>query len=318
MPLDPELVELMRRIDEAPPLSGMTPEQAREAFARMNEIARSVAPEAPVGSTEDVEVPGAAGPLRARIYRPDGDGPHPTLVFFHGGGFTLGDVDTHDLQTRILCREVEAVVLSSDYRLAPEHPFPAGVEDALSVARWAIGNVGELGGDPARLAVGGDSAGGNFAAVVAQQLRGSEPALAAQLLIYPSTDLVTEHASLEENATGYFLTLDDTHWFHANYLPEPEAGNHPLASPILAEDLSGLPPTVLATAELDPVRDAGDAYADALAAAGVPVIHRRVEGQVHGFFGLGPFSGSSRAAIEGLCADLRGLLAEVGAPSPAA
>jgi acetyl esterase len=232
----------------------------------------------------------------------------PTLAFFHGGGFTIGDLDSHDMQCRTLCHELGAVVLSSDYRLAPESPFPAAAEDAIAATRWAREKVAELGGDPARLAVGGDSAGGNLAAVVTQQLRGEEPGIAAQLLIYPVTDLVSERPSHRENGRGYFLTIDEMEWFHANYLPDAEAGRDPLASPLHADDLAGLPPAVIATAEFDPLRDDGDAYAEALVAAGVRVIHRRFDGLVHGFFGLGPFSAMADAAIRQVCADLRELL----------
>lgn len=309
MPLDPQLQALLRRVDEAPPMSSNSPEQARELFRRLNQLAASAGPQPEIGAAEDIEVPGGAGPVRARVYRPAGQGPYPTLAFFHGGGFTIGDVESYDSQCRVLCHEVGAVVLSSDYRLAPENPFPAAIDDALAVTRWAAANLGELGGHGAPLAVGGDSAGGNLSAVVAQQLRGSDSPLAAQLLIYPATDLVSERPSHQENGSGYFLTLDDMEWFHDNYLPDAEVGRDPRASPLHADDLSGLPPAVVVTAEFDPLRDDGDAYAEALAAAGVEVIHRRFDGLVHGFFGFGPFSTMADTAIREVCADLRGLLA---------
>jgi acetyl esterase len=308
MPVDPQLVDLLRRVEAAPPLSSHGPEKAREVFRRLNALVAEAAPEVPVAAVEDAVVPGAAGPLRTRVYRPAGSGPHPTLVFFHGGGFTVGDLDSHDGQCRLLCREGGVVVLSTEYRLAPESPFPAAVEDALAATRWAADHVDELGRDGGRLAVGGDSAGGNLAAVVAQESRTAGPPLAAQLLIYPATDLISERPSHERNGNGYFLTTGEIEWFHANYLPDPAAGSDPRASPLRAGDLSGLPPAVIATAEFDPLLDDGDAYAEALAAGGVPVVHRRFDGLVHGFFGLGPLSESAETAIRRLCADLREVL----------
>ena len=310
MPLDPQLTELMKRVEQAPPMSAGTPEQAREMFGRMSALAARFAAPPEVGSVEDIELPGAAGALPARVYRPAADGPLPTLAFFHGGGFTIGDLDSYDAQCRVLCTEVGAVVVSSDYRLAPEHPYPAAADDALAATRWVGANVPDLGGDAERIAVGGDSAGGNLSAGVAQRLRGDDSmALAAQLLVYPATDMVDERPSHEENGSGYFLTRDDMEWFHSNYLPDPEAGREPLASPLRASDLSGLPPTVICTAEFDPLRDDGDAYAAALEAAGVHVIHRRFPGLVHGFFAFGPFSSTADAAVKQVCADLRELLA---------
>jgi acetyl esterase len=308
VPVDPQLVELLRRVDEAPPMSSHTPQKARELFRRLNLLAASATQQTEVGAVEDIEVPGGAGPRPARVYRPATSGPHPTIAFFHGGGFTIGDLDSYDMQCRLLCDGVGAVVVSTDYRLAPENPHPAAVDDAIAASRWIASNF------PAPLAVAGDSAGGNLAAIVAQQFRDGGPEIAAQLLIYPATDLVSDRPSHEENGSGYFLTRDDMEWFHANYLPNREAGEDPLASPMYAEDLSGLPPAVIATAEFDPLRDDGDAYADALSKAGVEVVHRRFDSLVHGFFAFGPFSSTADAAVRQLCADLRGLIAQ----SPAA
>jgi acetyl esterase len=302
VPVDPQLAELLRRVDEAPPMSSHTPGEARVLFRRLNLLAASATQQIEVGAVEDIEVPGGAGPRPARVYRPKGDGPHPTVAFFHGGGFTIGDLDSYDMQCRLLCAGVDAVLVSTDYRLAPEDPYPAAVEDALAATAWIASEL------PGPLAVAGDSAGGNLAAIVAQQFRGGGPEIAAQLLIYPATDLASDRPSHEENGRGYFLTLDDMEWFHDNYLPSREAGEDPLASPLYADDLSGLPPTVIATAEFDPLRDDGDAYAEALEKAGVKVIHRRYDGLVHGFFAFGPFSQSADAAVKELCQDLRGLL----------
>lgn len=297
MPVDPQLVDLLRQVDEAPALSSFPPEEARERFRRLNLLAAGAAEKIEVGAVEDIEVPGGAGPRPARIYRPKGES-NATIAFFHGGGFTVGDLDTHDRDCRTFCDRVGATVISTDYRLAPEHPFPAAAEDAIAATRWIAEEF------PHPLVVAGDSAGGNLAAVAAQQVEGVD----AQLLIYPSTDLRDRWPSHEENGKGYFLTVDEMEWFHNNYLPTGEGGDDPLASPLHAGDLSGLPPAIVATAEFDPLRDAGDAYADALEKAGVKVIHRCFPGLVHGFFGFAPFSAMSRDAIERLCQDLRELL----------
>jgi acetyl esterase len=297
VPVDPQLVDLLRQVDEAPPLSSFPPEEARERFRRLNLLAAGAAQEIEVGAVEDIEVPGGAGPLRARVYRPKGES-KATIAFFHGGGFTIGDLDTHDRDCRTFCSCVGATVVSTDYRLAPENPFPAAAEDAIAATRWIAEEF------PGPLVVAGDSAGGNLSAVAAQNV----PGIDAQVLIYPATDLVSERPSHEENGQGYFLTIDEMEWFHGNYLPSPDDGNDPLASPLHAGDLSGVPPAIVVTAEFDPLRDDGDAYADALEKAGVRVVHRRFEGLIHGFFGFAAFSQMADAAVKQVCEDLRGLL----------
>jgi acetyl esterase len=303
--VDPQIATLLERVNAARPLSAGTAEEGRAAFRLMNQIAASAVPQVEVGSVEDVT---DGPPVPVRIYRPSGEGPHPTLMFLHGGGFVVGDLDTHDPQCRLLCARARVVVAAVEYRLAPEDPFPAAVEDAIAALEWVGSNLVE---DGTQLAVGGDSAGGNLSAVVAQAWRGRTPELAAQLLIYPSTDMSAELPSLTENAEGLFLTRDDVEWFHGHYLQGDEAAHSdPRASPALADDLSGLPPAVVATAQYDPLRDYGDRYAELLEAAGVRVIHRRFDGLVHGFFGLGPFSAAAQAATEQVCDDLRSLLGE--------
>jgi acetyl esterase len=227
-------------------------------------------------------------------------------MFIHGGGFVIGDLDAYDAQCRVLCSRAGVVVASVDYRLAPEHPFPAAVEDAVAALEWV---ASELAGDRP-LAIGGDSAGANLSAVTAQAWRGRSPSLAVQLLLYPVTDMLNERPSIEENGTGLLLTREDMEWFNGHYLGGDDSlRSDERASPALAEDLGGLPPALVYTAEYDPLRDDGDAYAAALEAAGVPVIHRRFDGLVHGFFALGPLSGAAQAAVEQVCDDLRGALA---------
>jgi acetyl esterase len=235
------------------------------------------------------------------------------VLFIHGGGFVIGDIDTHDNQCRTICREVGAVVLSVGYRLAPEAPFPAAVEDCVAALSWTVEHITELGDDAGRLAIAGDSAGGNLAAVTARLARDAGgPALAAQLLIYPGTDFRdgggARYPSRTENAEGYFLTAADMRWFSEHYVGGSDP-NDPRLSPILSESLAGLPPAVVVTAEFDPLRDEGEAYADALEQAGVPVTHVRYNGLIHGFFDLAPLSPAAAEAVRETCANLRRLLA---------
>ena len=321
MPVDPPIQGMLSLLEsmQRPALAMGSVEDARRGFRMLTVDLRRPDTVVEVGAVEDIEVPGPARSLPARIYRPAADGDLPTVVFFHGGGWVIGDIDTHDNQCRTLCAEVEAVVLSVGYRLAPEDPFPAAVEDCMAATRWAAEHVAELGGDADRIAVAGDSAGGNLAAVVAQQARDAGgPALAAQLLIYPGTEFETRYPSEEENGEGYFLTREDMIWFADHYTGDADRTD-PRLSPLRASDLSGLPPAVIATGEYDPLRDQGEAYAEALERAGVPVIKRRYDGLIHGFFDLGALSPTCAAAVSELCADLRGLLARRGAdtaPAP--
>jgi acetyl esterase len=293
--VDPQIALLLERINAAPPLSSGTPEDGRTALRTLNLLAARFVPQVEVGSVEEV----SDGPVPMRVYRPAGD-PLATLMFIHGGGFVIGDLEAYDAQCRVLCSRVGVVVVSIDYRLAPEDPFPAGVEDALAALDWVMAN------EPGPYAIGGDSAGGNLSAVTAQARRGE---LAAQLLLYPVTDFATERPSMDENGEGMLLTRDDMEWFHGHYLGGDESlHSDPRVSPALAEDLSGLAPALVYTAQYDPLRDDGDAYAEALRAAGVEVIHRRFDGLVHGFFALGPLSTAAQAAVEQVCEDLRDLL----------
>ena len=225
-------------------------------------------------------------PIPARHYEPlEPGGPHPLLVYYHGGGFLYGDLDTHDNVCRILCRHAGAHVLAVDYRLSPEHPFPAAVEDARAALRWAYVNAERLGADPSRIGVGGDSAGGNLAAVTSQlAANDGGPAPVLQLLIYPVTDFTIRRRSRELFGDGFLLTNAEMDWFEANYLgPGSPQASDPRASPLLATDLSGLPPAFVVTAAFDPLRDEGEAYARALQDAGTPATLRRFPGFIHGF-----------------------------------
>jgi acetyl esterase len=255
------------------------------------------APE-PVAKVEERRIPGPAGAIRVRIYTPRGRGPHPVLIYFHGGGFVLCSLDTHDGTCRSLANGAGVLVVSVDYRLAPEHRFPAAPEDCYAAAQWAARSAAEIGGDPSRVAVGGDSAGGNLAAVVSLMARDrGGPRLRFQLLIYPVTDCAFGTASYRENAEGYFLTTAMMKWFWGQYLADPAAGAQAYASPLRARDLSGLPPALCITAGYDPLRDEGEAYAKRLAEAGVAATLSRYDGMFHGFFGMSAQLDAAKRAV---------------------
>lgn len=317
MPLDPHLQAMMELVGYVgqPALSGGTPEQARAALRTVTVDVRMLNASVPVGSVSDHTIRAGRARLPIRIYRPTGPrtARRPTLVFFHGGGFVIGDLDTHDDACRWLCREVDAVVVGVGYRRAPEAPFPAAVDDAVAATRWVVDHVGRLGNDSRRVAVAGDSSGGNLAAVVTQTWRDdpNRPRLAAQLLIYPVTDLEDEggerYPSRVEHAEGYLLTGDDLRWFATHYVGATRDRRDPRLSPVHG-DPTGLPPAVVVTAEFDPLRDEAEAYAAALASAGVPVAHRRFDGLIHGFFALAAVSPACAKAVRTTCRLLRGTM----------
>jgi acetyl esterase len=261
--------------------------------------------------TRDIRIPGPDGSsIHARHYRSAGNQPAPLLVFFHGGGFVIGDLESHDELCRLICRDAGVHVVSVDYRLAPEHPAPAAVEDCYAAYRWCVSTAADLGADPARIAVGGDSAGGNLAAVVCRLARADDaPAPVLQLLIYPVTDFVSDTRSKVLFADGFFLSQADIDWFRDRYLSGSAlALADPRVSPLLADDLSGLPPALVLTGGFDPLRDEGTAYADALAAAGVPVDHRRYGSLVHGFVNFFPLGGGSATATAEMVSALKAAL----------
>ncbi len=263
----------------------------------------------------DLSVPGPAGRIPARHYRPTTAEQAPLLVFYHGGGWTIGDLDTHDALCRLTCRDADVHVLSIDYRLAPEHPAPAAVEDAYAAFRWAHDHAADLGAIPDKVAVGGDSAGGNLAAVVCQLARDEGlkcPKPVLQWLLYPRTDLTAQTRSLSLFAEGFLLTKRDIDWFESRYLGGAEVeSTDPRISPLLAESLTGLPPALIATAGFDPLRDEGDAYAAGLRAAGTPVDLRSFGSLTHGFANLFPLGGGSAVATTELISALRAHLSRV-------
>ncbi len=297
---------------------GTTPAAVRRRLER--EASLFGGPPVPIGAVRDLVIEGATGKLRARHYAPApaptalGAERAPLLVFLHGGGFVFGTVDTHDAPCRLLCRHGGVQVLSVEYRLAPEHPFPAAVLDAGAAFRWAQAHAEELGADPRRVGIGGDSAGGNLAAVVSHEARrAGEPLPACQVLIYPTLDSSKRHASRELFAEGFFLTRDAMDWFHQQYAETAGASVTDVRlSPLLVEDASGLPPTLLVTAAMDPLRDEGEAYAARLRAAGTPVVARRFEGQIHGFINLVGISRASRDAMIEVAGATRTLFAIAG------
>ncbi|MBC8364168.1 MAG: alpha/beta hydrolase [Actinobacteria bacterium] len=290
-------------------LGSMTAQEVRAVFEQ-----RDPPPGEEVASVEDLEVPGPQGPLPVRVYRPEGaddPDPGPVVVFFHGGGWVLGSIDSHDASCRGLANRTGAVFASVGYRLAPEHPYPAAADDCYAATRWVSDHATDLGVDPGRLAVAGDSAGGNLAAVVCQMARNrSGPAIAFQSLVYPVTDLDFDRwPSMDENADGPLLTRDGMDWFARHYVGSLPFTDDPYAAPIRATDLSGLPPAHVSTAGHDPLRDEGAGYAEALAAAGVAVGYDNFATMIHGFVGFADVVPAAGEARDRIAAALRAGLA---------
>jgi acetyl esterase len=304
MPLDPEAQLVLDTISPGAEVDPFTisPELFRAGFAAMS----SQEPGPELAKVEDREIEGPAGPIPIRIYTPEGKTPKPAIVFFHGGGFVVGDLESHDATCRELASGIDCVVVAVDYRLAPEAKFPAAPEDCYSATLWVSREAGSLGIDATRIAVAGDSAGGNLAAVVALMCRDrSGPSLAHQLLVYPVTDNCFDTPSYKANGSGYFLTENTMRWFWHHYLEKESDGDDFLASPLRATDLSGLPPATVLTAEYDPLRDEGRAYAARLEDAGVPTIYTDYPGVFHGFFGMAGMIPRARQAVDESCALLR-------------
>jgi acetyl esterase len=307
--LRPELRALLDRQAAAgrPPLHRQSVAQAR-AFHSQDAAALNGEP-VPVAAAVDRTVPGPDGDLPVRVYTPEGAPPFPIVVFFHGGGWVVGSLDSYDPLCRALAAAVPAVVVSVDYRLAPEHRWPAAVEDAYAATMWASRHAAELGGAQHRLAVAGDSAGGNLAAVIALGARDrGGPAIAFQLLVYPALDAAGDTASWREHADGFYLTAAGMRWYWDHYLGGAD-GAAPDASPLRAAFLGGLPPALVVTADHDVLRDEGEAYVARLRAAGVAAEVRRVDGVVHGFFRWRAVTGAADAALQEAAATLGEALA---------
>jgi len=291
MPLDPAAAPIIELMEASFPRLPEAGEDAAALRARLEALPKVPITEE-IAACEDRAIPGPTGDLPVRIYRPmtHPHDPLPGTVYFHGGGWVICGLDSHDGACRRLANAVNAVVVSVDYRLAPEHPYPAAVDDGYAALEWVTSHANELGIDPSRIAVAGDSAGGNIAAVVAQMARDrSGPSLAYQLLVYPvidSTSTRNERPSRTENAEGYFLVLKQMEWYREMYVRDDTTGAEPYCSPHVAESLAGLPPACIVTAEMDLLRDEGEHYASVLEAAGVPVTMYRAPGMFHGFFNM--------------------------------
>ncbi|WP_160108797.1 alpha/beta hydrolase [Pseudomonas izuensis] len=304
MPLDKQIAAVLQQFRDLPEpdFSQLDAEQYRQ----FSDNLLPAIPGDPMIEVRDLKVAGAAGLLDARLYRPLEEDNLPLLVFFHGGGFVMGNLDTHDNLCRSLARQSEALVVSVAYRLAPEHHFPAAPLDCYAATCWLVEHATELGIDGRRLALAGDSAGGNLALAVsrlAAQRKG--PKISYQCLFYPVTDARCDSQSYEDFAEGYFLSSAMMYWFWQQYLQDTGQGDDPLASPLRADSMAGLPPTTLITAEFDPLRDEGEAFARCLLQAGVSVRLQRCEGMIHGFISMAPFVEGAALALADAAADLR-------------
>lgn len=279
------------------PLYELTVAEARAADLASIKAGRGEA--TPVGAVTPLRLPGPDQELEARFYHPGGDEPVPVVLYFFGGGWTLGNLETCDEVCRRLCAGARVGVLSVGYRLAPEHPFPAAPHDCYAATGWAAAYVDRYGGDPTRLAVAGDSAGGNLAAAVTLQARQQGPALACQVLVYPNVEYGADTPSMRRYTEPPGFNRRSVEWYWGHYLARPADGADPLASPMRAEDLSGLPPALVISAEHDPLRDECEQYAQRLAAAGVPVQQTRYDGMAHGFFTMtGTYEAAREATAE--------------------
>ncbi|MEF8807199.1 alpha/beta hydrolase [Natronomonas sp.] len=297
--LDEQARALLEELESgvAPPSSTLSVATGRQLLDDLFAVAD---PE-PVGEVTELGIQGPNGPITLRIYSPEGEGPFPVLVFLHGGGWVRGSLDAYDGPCRLLTEEADCVVVSVGYRRAPEHPFPAGLEDCYAATAWAADHAADLQGDPDRVAVGGDSAGGNLSAAVALAARDRDgPDLAHQLLIYPSVNppSVRWFDSYEDYGTDYFLEMDSVEWYLDQYLSGAADVGNAYAFPLRARDLSGVPPATVITAGFDPLVDEGTAYAERLDEAGVPVEHRNYEGQIHGFLSLYEHIDDGRDALD--------------------
>jgi acetyl esterase len=309
MALDPQAQFVLDLIVKSgrPAYDTLSPKEARQLFRETRPASTPTPPE--IGSVRNLPAEGPAGVIPLRVYRPRGIAERtvlPVFVYFHGGGWVIGDLDTHDVLCRQLTAEAEISVISVDYRLAPEHKYPAAVDDAWAATRWVAAHAGQLAVDPTRLAVGGDSAGGNLAAVVALLARDAgAPSIALQVLQYPVTDLAAETRSYEQFADGYMLTRNGMRWFKAHYLDKPEDARDWRASPLRAPSLAGVAPALIVTAGHDPLRDEGAAYAERLREADVMVDYVCYGGMLHGFTPMGKLIATGNRAVSLIAGALR-------------
>ncbi|MBH5389620.1 alpha/beta hydrolase [Bradyrhizobium diversitatis] len=310
--LDPDAAAVYKAFQEAgrPAYETLTAHEARAYYSQARFATNPDAPE--LARVAPLAIPAPHGTIPARLYVPkeprQRDGLSPALVFFHGGGWVIGDLDSHDVVCRQLAAEGALIVISVDYRLAPEHKFPAAADDAIAATRWIAAHARDLGIDASRLSIGGDSAGGNLAAVVALAARDAGgPALTGQVLIYPATDFAMTHASHSEPETSVLLTHSVIRWFRDHYLNGAADIHDWRASPARAQNLAGLPPAYVLTAGADPLRDEGDEYAERLRQAGVPVTYKHFPGQFHGFFTMGKLLRQANVAVSEIGVWLKGL-----------
>jgi acetyl esterase/lipase len=305
MPLDPQaqrVIDAMAVLN-LKPVEESTPAEARESIRTRT---AALGPFPDVAAVVDHRVPVAGGEITVRAYSPGGPGPHPALVYYHGGGWVIGDLYTHDGLCRSITNAARCAVLSVDYRLAPESKYPVAVEDSYAALLWIVANAERLGIDRRRIAVGGDSAGGNLATVMALVARDrTGPRLALQVLIYPVTDHDLDTRSYRENATGYILTREGMRWFWNHYLAREAQGREPYASPLRAPSLAGLPQALVITAEYDPLCDEGEAYAARLRDAGVPVTLTRYPGMFHGFVRMTNILDKARTALDEIASSVQ-------------
>ncbi|HLG89536.1 MAG TPA: alpha/beta hydrolase [Alphaproteobacteria bacterium] len=304
MPLDPKAKAVIDQMASLPVPAWE--ELDAVTYRSILDAARFPPPPIELAEIRNDAIPGPAGLMRVRIYRSSLEPNQPGIVYFHGGGFVIGSLDSHEGGCRRLSKGAACTVVSIDYRLAPEHPFPAAVEDAFAATKWIADHAAALKIDPKRIAVAGDSAGGNLAAVVALLARDKGgPAICHQLLVYPVTDLKFSSQSYVDNGEGYFLTRDMMGWFRRQYMPADIALDHPHASPLYADSLKGLPPATVITAEYDPLRDEGEDYGRRLSEAGVPTQVKRYNGVFHGFFSMAGVIDQGDEAVDFAVGELR-------------
>ena len=306
MPLDPQAEALLKSMQEsgAPPFNACSPEDARTMYDQGSELVKGDPPEP--HSIETLEIPGVHGNITTWVYKPSAKKNLPMLVFYHGGGFVIGSLESHDTVCRSLCVEAQCIVVAVEYPLAPENKYTAALEDAWSATEWVADNADLLGGDPARLAIGGDSAGGCLAASVALMARESGgPNISKQLLIYPCTDMTRRYESHKTFGEGYRLTSDLIEWFYNHYFSEEDDVESWKASPLNSTKLEGLPPTFLISAGFDPLQDEAEAYADKLMRAGVSTKHSHYEGMLHGFITMPGVMDKAKEALTECAQELK-------------